>query len=321
MAASILGIAAFDSVAWLVGLSAVLGLAHLTTVVATQGMVARGSEEASFDRRFVAFSFAGSIGQLAGPALGGLVAGGGGGAPDTSLALVVGAGLCLGVIPLTALVRPPAARRPARTGDRGGGSAASLASILRAPGILRAILVGTAVISAIDILTVYLPAIGEERGWSVGLVGGLLALRAAASLVMRFFLAGLTDRFGRGRILGGSMALSAVALLLMPAVGSVPVFAVLMVAAGASLGIGQPLSMSWVASLANPGTQASALAVRLMGNRLGQVAVPVAAGAMAAFSGAAGVLAFTGLIMLASLAGVFGGLGGGGRSPRRSPPA
>ena len=316
MAGCLVAIAALDSVIWLVALSAVVGLAHLTSVVATQGMVARGSDESSFDRRFVAFSFAGSIGQLVGPALGGLVAGGGA-SPDTSLALLVGAGLALGVIPLTAAVRPPEIARRAAPGPGGAPSGMSLLAIVRTPGIIRAILVGTAVISAIDILTVYMPAIGEERAWSIGLVGGLLALRAGASLVMRFFLAGLTARFGRGRILAGSMAVSAIALLLMPFTASVPLFAVLMIAAGAGLGIGQPLSMSWVASLANPGTQASALAVRLMGNRLGQVALPVAAGAMVAFSGASGVLAFTGLIMVLSLAGLFGGgLGGGARATR-----
>ena len=314
MAGCLVAMALLDSVAWLMVLSAVFGLAHLAALVATQGMVARGSDASSFDRRFVAFSFAGSIGQLVGPALGGLVAGGGA-QPDTSRALLVGAVLLIGVLPLTAVVRPPGTGRGTVAEQQTSETGTSLVAILRTPGVTRAILVGTAVISAIDIVTVYLPAVGEDRGWSIGLVGGLLALRAGASLGMRFFLGGLVDRFGRPRILIGSMAVSAAALLLMPAVYSIPLFAVLIVIAGAGLGIGQPLSMAWVASRASPGTRATALAVRLMGNRLGQVALPVAAGAMAAFSGPGGVLAFTGLIVGISLVGVFGRASGA--PPRR----
>ena len=310
MAGCLVAMALLDSVAWLLALSAVFGLAHVASVVATQGMVARGSDESSFDRRFVAFSFAGSIGQLIGPVLGGLVAGGGV-VPDTSRALLVGAALLIGVIPVTAIVRPPGTGRTTAAERLASATTTSLPAILRTPGVARAILVGTAVISAIDILTVYLPAIGQDRGWSIGLVGGLLALRAGASLGMRFFLGGLVDRFGRPRILMGSMVVSAVALLLMPPVDSLPLFALLIVVAGAGLGIGQPLSMAWVASLASPGTRATALAVRLMGNRLGQVALPVAAGVMAALSGPGGVLAFTGLVVGISLVGVFGRMGGG----------
>ena len=51
------------------------------------------------------------------------------------------------------------------------------------------------------------------------------------------------------------------------------------------------------------------LAVRLMGNRVGQVVLPVVAGAVAAVGGAAGVIGVTGLIVAVSLAGVYGGLG------------
>jgi MFS family permease len=310
MAASLAGIALAQSVTLIVLLSVVLGIGHLAAVVATQGMVARGSDEASFDRRFVAFSFAGNLGQLLGPALAG-VAAGGDSVPDTTRALLVGAALLAAIVPLAAMVRLPAGRE----GRRGVGDPSidrsSLVGILRTPGVARAILVGTVVISSIDILTVYMPAIGEERAWSIGLVGGLLALRAAASLVMRFFLGGLVARFGRVRLLALSMVASAVALLLMPLVGAVPLFAVLMVAAGASLGIGQPLCLSWVASAASPPTRSTALAVRLMGNRFGQIALPVTAGAMATFSGAGGVLAFTGVIIGLSLAGVWGGLARG----------
>jgi hypothetical protein len=74
--------------------------------------------------------------------------------------------------------------------------------------------------------------------------------------------------------------------------------------------------MSWVAAEATPGTRATALSVRLMGNRVGQIALPVIAGSVAAFAGAGGVLAFTGGIVAASLVAVSSGLGGRAGSDR-----
>jgi hypothetical protein len=73
--------------------------------------------------------------------------------------------------------------------------------------------------------------------------------------------------------------------------------------------------MSWVAAEASPGTRATALSVRLMGNRVGQIALPVFAGSVAAFAGAGGVLAVTGVIVGISLALVSGGLAS---RPRRA---
>jgi MFS family permease len=72
-----LGLAAADSALLVFLLFALLGLGHLMITVAVQGLVARGSGEHSYDARFAALTFTGSIGQLFGPAIGGFVAGSG----------------------------------------------------------------------------------------------------------------------------------------------------------------------------------------------------------------------------------------------------
>mgnify|MGYP003290694156 CR=1 FL=1 len=68
-------------------------------------------------------------------------------------------------------------------------------------------------------------------------------------------------------------------------------------------GIGQPLTMSMVVQAVPEGTRGTALAIRLTGNRFGQVATPAAAGLVA---GAAGVSAafflLGGLLGLAAVA-------------------
>lgn len=307
MLVSALAMAAVSSAPPLFGLAVGLGLGHLIAVVASQGMVARGSDEAHYDRRFSAFSFAGSIGQFMGPAIASLVVGAGSSA-EVSLALLAGGLVLVLTLPAAALIRPPVRARAAGSRHGGGSGNASLLGILRTPGVLRAILVSTTVLSTVDILIVYLPALGEERLWPASLVGLLLAIRAAASMGMRLVLGGLADRYGRGRLLTISMAVSAVSLMLLPIDLPLPVIALLMVTAGAGLGIGQPLTMSWVASLSAPGARATVLSVRIMGNRVGQVALPVAVGTIAAFSGAGGVLGVTGVVIAISLAGAFGGL-------------
>ena len=319
MAIAGLGMALSDSPPLLYLWYAGLGLGQIIAVVAVQGMVARGADDSRYDARFAAFSFSASIGQGVGPAIGGILVGSGT-LPEISFALLVGAFIAMLILPAAVLMRPPASKRQSAVKEAGTNAAPSLLQILRTPGIFRAILVSTTILSAIDILIIYLPALGDERGWAASLVGSLLAVRALSTMGMRVFLARLSSRYGRAPLLKGSMALAAVALVLLAVVDVVPVQFVIMVAAGAGLGIGQPLTMSWVASVAAPGTRATALAVRLMGNRVGQVALPVAAGSFAAVSGAAGVIGVTGLVVAASLAVVAGGLSGTTRT-EPSPPA
>jgi MFS family permease len=312
MAASTFLIAIAGNVALLTLGYALVGLGHLVMVVGTQSLVARGSAAAGYDRAFGHLSFSASVGQLAGPAIAGLIAGQG--SPDETIRAIVVAGfLSLAGLPLILAIRPPRAVRPA--GDAETVARLPLSSILRQPGIVRAILVSTTVLSAIDIVVVYMPALGEERGWAASLVGGLLAARAGASMVSRLFIGRLSDRFGRRLLLIGSMFVSAVALVALPFAPSAEATFVVMIAAGLGLGIGQPLTMSWVAAEASPGTRATALSVRLMGNRVGQIALPVFAGSVAAFAGAGGVLAVTGVIVGISLALVSGGLAS---RPRRA---
>jgi sugar phosphate permease len=62
--------------------------------------------------------------------------------------------------------------------------------------------------------------------------------------------------------------------------------AVVLVVAGFFLGIGQPLTMSLIVQAVPDDARGTALAIRLFGNRIGQVATPPVAGLVA---GAAGI--------------------------------
>jgi MFS family permease len=283
--------------AGLVAGSVVLGTGHLLSVVGQQAAVANTAGPGRFDTAFGHYTFAASLGQAIGPALI-TVVGGADALPDTRPIFVVAAVLGLVLVACTAVLRFPVRARTGGSADAGG-----MGTLLRLPGLVRALTVSCVVLAAVDITLVYLPALGADRGLAAGIVGLLLTLRAAASMTSRFFLGRLVRLAGRRRLMLISVALSAVTMaavaLPMPVAGT----AVLVVLLGLGLGVGQPLTMSWLAEMAPAGLRGRAMSLRLTGNRLGQVLIPSAVGLLAAGVGSAGVLwATAGALALAGAA-------------------
>ena len=283
------------SLAALVVCSAVLGLGHLLLMVAEQSLVADVARTRSRDAAFGHYAFASSAGQAVGPAALALL---GGDRVQPSTGVLFLASTVLATLLLAAAVglrrgggrRSSAARAAAA---RPG----SVRSLLRVPGLPAAVVASLVVVSAIDILSIYLPALGTERGLTASTVGGLLVLRAVATMASRSLLAVAVDRLGRSRLLvvGALAAGTALVVLALP----VPLagLVVAVAVAGTGLGVGQPLTMSWVTLLAPAPQRATAVSLRLTGNRLGQTLVPLVVGSAAAGLGAAGVLATTGTLL------------------------
>jgi MFS family permease len=288
---------------------AVLGTGHLLSVVGEQAAVANSAGSGRFDAAFGYYTFAASLGQAVGPGLI-VVLGGRGTIPDTGA--LFGAAVGLGVVLLAC---SGALRMPARAPQSAAGAAGSVRSLVRVPGLLRALSISCVVLAAVDITLVYLPALGADRGLAAGFVGLLLTLRAVASMTTRLFLGRLVARLGRRRLMIAAVALSALAT----AAAGLPMppfaLAAVVVLMGLGLGVGQPLTMAWLATVAPPGLRGRAMSLRLTGNRLGQVVIPSAVGAVAAGVGAAGVLWATAaaLALVATAARRLAGDGGGPR--------
>jgi predicted MFS family arabinose efflux permease len=158
--------------------------------------------------------------------------------------------------------------------------------VLRVPSMPHAMIASFAVLSSIDIIVAYLPVYGEANAIPVATVGVLLAIRGAASMVSRAAMLPLRRLLGRRRLLVASTGIPAVMLVLLPFSGSAVVpLAVVMVLVGFGLGLGQPLTMSWVATRAPFDIRATAIGVRLSANRLGQFAVPATIGVVAGVAG------------------------------------
>ncbi|MEU4656609.1 MFS transporter [Streptomyces sp. NPDC023723] len=277
--------------------SGVMGLGHLCFVIGAQSLVARQSAPHEQDRNFGHFTIGASLGQLIGPIAAGAVIDGSDMAHSSAVALVAaGAG---GAIALTSLWRTEH-RTAGEASAAAPGARVPVSRILRARGVPAGMLISLSVLSATDILTAYLPVVGEHRGIAPSVVGVLLSLRAAATIACRLVLTPLLRLLGRTALLTVTCLLAA--LLCAGVALPLPVWALglVLVVLGFCLGVGQPLSMTTVVQAAPAAARSTALALRLTGNRLGQVAAPAAAGLIAGVAGVAAPFVMLGALLLLS---------------------
>ena len=272
----------------------VLGTGHLLCAVGQQSMVANLMPPGRFDSAFGYYTFAGSVGQAAGPGLLTLF-GHGAALPRTGDAFLAATVLAGCLVLITAF-----ARRTPRPRDRVTDRERRVTSLVRTPGLSRALVVSAVVLAAMDITLVYLPALGTETGLSVGVVGALLTARAVATMVSRLFTGALTAWLGRRLLLVVSIGVSGAAMALLPLPVPLAAVFVAVVVMGFGLGVCQPATLAWLAEIAPPGLRGRVMSLRLVGNRFGQVVVPSAIGLVAAGLGAAGVLWVTAGTLLAA---------------------
>lgn len=296
----------------------VFGMGHIINLVSSQAMIANRGPREQRDARFGSYAVANSFGQLGGPVLAGVIAGSavaGAAAAGSAVtgyrlddgrlvflaaALATGVGVALATAILLRNRERDRALAAARPEEPGEHILRAAARVLRRPGMPAAMTVSIIVISVLEVLIAYLPAYGEATGLAVAAVGFLLSVRAGASLVARVFMGRTIALLGRERTLAGSMAVAGVGMGLLPITNQVEVLVVAMILAGLGLGMCQPMTIAWVAQRSPRAERATALGVRLTGNRGSLLIVPATMGAIA---GAAGILAIFWILAIALLAG------------------
>ena len=281
--------------------SALLGLGHLGVALGVQEAIARDSAATHHDRHFGLLTAGVALGQLLGPLLGGVVVGHAAGS-----ALVGASTRALAIAAVVAVV----ATALALVSELDGGEAVvapqtrgSVRGILALPGVPTGMFASVAVLAAADVYTAYMPVLGAEHGIAPAVVGVLLALRAGASVTARLGIGWLVLRIGRSRLIALSALAAAVGFAAMTGTSRVVLLGALTLVIGAGLGYGQPLSMTLVVQRVPAHARATALAVRLTGNRVGQVAAPAAAAVVAGNAGAGAVFwMLSGLLALTAVA-------------------
>lgn len=279
--------------------NAVLGLGQLLVTVSGQAFVSILSPPGELDRGFAGITLGVSVGQAIGVPLAGVIAAASNGETvETTPALLVMTVLAAMALPFVVGLREPPGS--GRTPD--DAPPQSVLSMLRTRGMKPAMFSSLVVLASVDIVVAYLPLLGEEFGFGVLLVSALLTARTVASIVSRAVLPWALRTIPRRRLLLSATACTALPVAALPFLPNPWALGALLALCGAFWGFGQPLTMTWVVELVAPADRASALAVRLTGNRLGQVSVPLAAGAIAGVAGTASVFLVTaGLLSAAAV--------------------
>lgn len=293
------GFALSPSLIALLLFTSILGIAHLLLVISAQVLCTRQSGPGVMERMIGNYMVANAVGQGIGPFIVGW-AGGSASIPPTHLLFWIG--LSVSVLTFASALMLRSGRPRVRRGE--GNKPIPVGDIARIPGIRVIFFVSIVTVAAQDLIVVYLPLLGAERGIAVDAVGMLLAVRAVASMFSRFLFARLNEMLGHMRLMalstfGGAIAYMGLALPLpLPAMYGV------IAAAGFALGISITVSIAGLLALASDEARGTANSLRMMGNRIGQFTIPFLAGLIAAATGVAGIFLVIGVSLAASAAAV-----------------
>lgn len=265
--------------------SVLLGFGHMFCMAAHQMIAVRCAGPISREHVFGYHMIAIAIGQGLGPMLLGWL-GGGARIPPTELLFSI-ALIGAGISQVVAFgIRPP----PRETLTTGPRDHVSIFTLLGDRNLVMVLIASVTTVTAFELLVVYLPLLGTERHIDTRDIGALLAVRSLISIVSRFFYARLLMVVGRLRLMVSCMLIGAGAFALLGLPVSLPYMYLAIVAMGFGLGIAATLTFSEVVMLAPKDARATALSLRLTGNRIGQLMVPVLASLLAEFAGIGGVL-------------------------------
>lgn len=293
------GFVLLPSLAGILVATAIIGTAHLLFVVSQQIQCTRcGTGPGAMERAIGSYMVANAAGQGVGPFIVG-VAGGAASVPPTQYLFAWGAGGAVLTLACAFLTRSTGAHKlpPERAKP-------PLRDLLFAPGLTAIILVSIVTVVAQDLIVVYLPLLGADRGMSVDAVGTLLAIRAFASMLSRLMFARLHAVFGRIRltVISTFVSAGAYALLALPLPLWLMYSAIAL--AGFALSIAITASIAGVLAIASGGAIGTANSLRTMANRIGQFIIPILASFIAAAIGTGSIFVMIGISLAASGAAV-----------------
>ncbi len=295
------GFVLWPSAVGLVVVTTVMGIGHIMLMASQQMLCVRAAKSPrAMESVFGNYMVAGAIGQGAGPYIVGW-AGGSATVPPTHFLFTV-ACVCAVVSFLISLTMRP---RPDKLKISPGEKPVPVASLLRTPGLLAVIVAGVIMISASDIILIYVPLLGAERSIDVKDIGLLLTARAAASMVARLFYARMVAAAGRWPLMIASTIACAASFGALAVPVPLPGMYAIMVVMGFSFGLATTLSITIVVDMTEVRARGTANTLRIMGNRLGQFVLPFSAGLVAAVVGLTGLLGGMAVAILASAATMY----------------
>lgn len=243
------------------------------------------------------FSIAISVGQAIGPLLVGMFSGDSNvnqnGALDVAM-MISGGALLLSTILM--LAAGQARRHPPGDGN-------NMFAALKTPGLSAVLLASVFSLASNDIMLIYLPLLGVERGHPAAVISMLLVVRAAAVIAARAMYAPLSRGLGTRTMLVMALTTSAVSMIVLSFPMPVWLMAVTIAFTGLGFGLSGISSLALTIEIASRPQRGSTLSLRIASNRVGQFVLPIVIGVGAGLVGAiaAFVILSTGLVTAATL--------------------
>ena len=265
-------------------------------MIAIRAGKTRRGRDAVFGYHMVAIA----SGQAIGPVIMGWIAGDAR-VPPVQWLFYVSFGFTL--VSLIASLFLPAARRIDQSERKQ--EPVSLADLARIRGFLPFIAASIMTITALDLIVVYLPLLGAERDIDAATIGWLMFIRAAGSMLARVLYVPLMELMGRNTLTYLSLLSPAIAFIAIAYPLPVWLLYPALAISGMGLGVAATLTLSGTVDLAPTHARATAMSLRLTGNRIGMVVIPLVASAVATASGAAGVFVILAITLSSSAAGIW----------------
>ncbi len=262
--------------------AALLGLGHIFFHVSVHNLVGSlGAAERT--KNFATFSLGSSIAAFIGPSAAGFSIEYAG--FREALLLLAG---CAGLPALAMLgYRPPSAKGEPEERTK------NAFDLLAIPGLRRTLIMSGVALTGIELFSFYLPIYGRSIGLAPSVIGMVLSCYAVAGFMVRSFMHRLAHRYTEIGVLTASLFLAAATYALLPALHEAMFLGMAAFALGLALGSAQPLTIILTYNHAPKGRSGEALGMRIMANKVTQIAVPLAFGGLGAAMGSVPVFLAT----------------------------
>ena len=289
-----LAIAFFTTeIAWLFLCPALLGLGHIFFHVSIHNLVGSLGTDAARTRNFSTFALGSSIAAFAGPSLAGF-------AIELASFRTAFALLAMAAAAPAFLVLILGNAIPAHVRHEEEEQAKSAFDLLAIPALRRTLILSGVCLTGIELFSFYLPIYGRSIGLTPSVIGMILSSYAVAGFIVRSFMHRLAARYTEVGVLTASLFVAALTYFALPALGAGWLLVAAAFALGLALGSAQPLTIILTYNHAPAGRSGEALGMRIMANKVTQIAVPLAFGGFGAAMGAVPVFVATGAFLLAA---------------------
>jgi MFS family permease len=270
---------------------ALVGLGHVFFHVSAHSLIGALSPAAERTRNFATFSLGISIAAFIGPSAAGFA---------IEFGSYRAAFLLLAVIAVLPALYAIAHRSliPARVAAEQEKQQKSAFDLLAIPALRRTLIMSGVTLTGIELFSFYLPIYGSALGLSPSVIGMILSCHAVAGFIVRTFMHRLAQRYTELGVLTGSLFLAAAAYLAIPMLGNAWLLGAASFVLGLALGSAQPLTIILTYNHAPAGRTGEALGMRIMANKVTQIAVPLIFGGFGAALGAVPVFLATGVFLL-----------------------